>query len=644
LGRWKRNYSGALNVRWFGAKGSGQRIANLMVVKGSDSFRAALASGSGADINYSAGVNTVTGCSCLESDMVGKTLFIGGSQYPGNNGTSFTVATVDASTQSFTYTNASGVTDTTKDVNWSIGYSTNTFSPSDVGKSCTLVAPGSETAQTGYISDYDSSNDSSQGAVTVTFNTGDTYVGNGMFVWWGFDDTAAINAAIEMASSGTVAATVYFPAGVYMTTGLTLAEWNSGITLRGEGTLAPSQGTCPPSTIGVGSVIRLVAPAPFLLKVQSTCFRVENLWWDGTRLASDVVQFNYLTTQGHFENCLFTGAAVDTGYIHHYALIPGIAPGDQEIDNLSFHRCTLTEDRGDWGVIANACVYNENPEAFQIEYEDCYFAGADTIAHFNQGSCDFYNGQMFNWTTAAIRVETYCEPFHVENIYNEGDKTPFFQQVLNAGANSVRSITIKDCQLNADTPIVFIGTQPLTLINVSIGAPITVNPDPVWGIHRLTSVNTTFPAGNDFTGTGYPDAVDEIGTTFLISSGLSRSRIVSPVETYADSALANYNQDGLSLVVAGAAISAAAGTVIAGDSHWITELTSDRTYALSQSGVNLGSRMRISRVAAGDSNAVTIHNQSGTPLVTLGSATGLGWADFLYVANNGWVLFAKGPA
>ena len=82
--------------------------------------------------------------------------------------------------------------------------------------------------------------------------------------------------------------------------------------------------------------------------------------------------------------------------------------------------------------------------------------------------------------------------------------------------------------------------------------------------------------------------------------------------------------------------------MIAGDSHWITGLTSDRTYALSQLGVNLGSRIRISRVAAGDSNVVAIHNQSGTPLVTLGSAAGLGWADFLYVANNGWVLFAKG--
>src|SRR5262249_37381191 len=159
-----------------GAKGNGQRILNLMVVKGSDSFNAALASGSGADIAYSGGVNTVTGCSCLDSEMVGKTLFIGGSQYPGNNGTSFPVASVNASAplgaQSFTYTDASGVTDTNKDVNWSIGYSTNTFSSSDVGKVCTLVAPRSETAQTGNITAYDSST----GAVTVNFNAGDTYV------------------------------------------------------------------------------------------------------------------------------------------------------------------------------------------------------------------------------------------------------------------------------------------------------------------------------------------------------------------------------------------------------------------------------------------------------------------------------------
>lgn len=56
-----------------------------------------------------------------------------------------------------------------------------------------------------------------------------------------------------------------------------------------------------------------------------------------------------------------------------------------------------------------------------------------------------------------------------------------------------------------------------------------------------------------------------------------------------------------------------------------------------------GGGMRVSRVEAGDLHTVTIQYQHGTPLVTLGGRTGVGWADFLFVVSNGWVVFAKGP-
>jgi Pectate lyase superfamily protein len=463
-------------------------------------------------------------------------------------------------------------------------------------------------------------------------------------------DTEAINAAIGVASAGTVTATVYFPGGVYMTTGITLNEFNSGITLRGEGTLAPSQGVGPP-TIGVGSIIRLCAEAQFLLKVMTTCFRVENLWWDGNQLASDVVQFNYLTTQGHFENCLFTGAVVTTGYIHHYVSTPGLED-KSETDNLSFHRCVLIENRSNWNDRAAACIHNENPEAFQIEYEDCYFASASVIAHFtNQGSCDFYNGQMFNWTIAAIRVETYCEPFHVENIYNERDNAPFFQQVLNAGISSARSITMKDCQLNGATPIVFIGTQSLTLINVIINADITVNPDPTWGVYRLTSVNTTF-IGGDFTGTGYPNAVDEIGTAFYALSSPTRSRIVGAAAYWNDTGKnpdparspTSYDEDGLALATGNGTPTK---TTVLGDVHWIQTLTADRSYILDSSGVVNGSQIRVSRLGAPDPFTATIKGGvgGGGTAIALSNAglDTITWVDWLWdAAGGGWIPVAQG--
>jgi hypothetical protein len=218
----------------------------------------------------------------------------------------------------------------------------------------------------------------------------------------------------------------------------------------------------------------------------------------------------------------------------------------------------LVEDRTDWTKRAATCIFNNNAQAFQIEYEDCYFAGAAVIAHFERGSCDFYNGQMFNWTTAAIRIESYCEPFHVENIYNERDTAPFLQQVLNAAASSARPITVKDRQLNGSTSIVFAGLQPLTFINLVIGVTIQVNPDPTWGSHRITSVNTTFTVpGSDWSGTGYPNAIDEVGTVYYWAPGLSRSRITAEAAYWnrtgknPDSlrSPASYDANGLSLAV-----------------------------------------------------------------------------------------------
>ena len=364
------------------------------------------------------------------------------------------------------------------------------------------------------------------------------------------DDTDAINRAIETAENHTAPkffppdgphfpapppATIYFPAGVYLVTGLALDEMNSGVTLIGEGPLAAYHDP-DLQPWGAGSIIRLNTPAESLLKV-AACnnFRVQNLWWDANHLATDVVHFKLETHKGHFDNCVFSGPALKTddspgGYVHHFTSKEKADRVFAAVSSLSFHRCVLRGDRFDAKQRIAACIYNDVTVPYEVEYHDCDFGGADIIAHFNAGSCDFYGGTMRDWTTAAIRVESSCQSFHVENVdsINDAERMalffqrvigedavnetgPFFQQVPGAIRNSREPITIRDCEVGS-APIEFIGTQPLTLIDVMIGAPVKVNPDPNWGTYQLTSINTAFVSHNGFTGSGYPDAVNEIGT------------------------------------------------------------------------------------------------------------------------------------
>jgi hypothetical protein len=126
---------------------------------------------------------------------------------------------------------------------------------------------------------------------------------------------------------------------------------------------------------------------------------VQNLWRDANHLATDVVQFKWLTQEGHFENCVFSGPALKTddspgGYVHHFKAKAKTAMLWAPVSRLSFNRCALRGDRLDAKQRVAACIYDNIGAGYEVEYRDCDFGGADFIAHFDQGSRDFYGGTM----------------------------------------------------------------------------------------------------------------------------------------------------------------------------------------------------------------------------------------------------------
>jgi Pectate lyase superfamily protein len=443
-----------------------------------------------------------------------------------------------------------------------------------------------------------------------------------------------------------------------------------------------------------------------LLQICTTVLRVEDLWLDGNLLAQATVQFIALLPQTPtkdnpnppalpadistvcsdilFLRVFVTGAwwsgtpgtydprthkvsgkkVLASGNLVHFAGQREFTDyADSEIDNVLFTRCQIRQYWPDPVVglppdtpspdgegAAGVAIKNDNGQAFMINFEHCWVANAETVVQILAGACHFRHCVVFFGSYAIFSLEA-VQLMIIEDCYIEQSTVPFVKMENASGGSGAPPIIVRNCQINTASPLVLNCKQPVILEGNLLGGDVVIQPafeannaPPSAGWFPVVAVGNSFSSPNR----GFvapPGLLVEVANGIAPgASALFTNRIVSPVETYADSALANYDTDGLSLAVADGALAPTAGMVIAGDSHWITGLTNDRTYALSQSRVNLGSRMRISRVAAGDSNAVTIQNQSGTPLITLGSATGLGWADFLYVANNGWVLFAKGPA
>src|SRR5580692_613023 len=134
------------------------------------------------------------------------------------------------------------------------------------------------------------------------------------------DDTAAINSAISaayaLAEGNNTSAVVFFPIGVYMTTGLSLAyETQPGITLRGAITPASE------STVFECSVIQLSGAATCLLQVSSHHTQIEDLWFHGNHLATNVIEVGYISgpcISCNMRRCLITHAVSNTGNLLNF--------------------------------------------------------------------------------------------------------------------------------------------------------------------------------------------------------------------------------------------------------------------------------------------------------------------------------------
>lgn len=136
------------------------------------------------------------------------------------------------------------------------------FASTDVGK--TIIVPGA--GASGGILVTTIAGWTSATQVTLAANASTTLSSIAESVTYGTDDTAAINAAIRAAGAG---GTVYFPAGMYLNTGLTLSN---SVSLVGD-----SQ---------TSSILKLDASATAALSLSANNISVTNLTIDSSYLAS----------------------------------------------------------------------------------------------------------------------------------------------------------------------------------------------------------------------------------------------------------------------------------------------------------------------------------------------------------------------
>jgi Pectate lyase superfamily protein len=385
-----------------------------------------------------------------------------------------------------------------------------------------------------------------------------TSVGGDGEVNWGTDDSAAINATIVAARTSPYSSVVYFPPGVYCTSvgfAIDNAVGDSGLQFVGAN--SGGQGE-----FNLSTRICLMRPQPYLLQHRAERTRFTFLWFDGNFLASDVLQFEYFSTENDFDGVVFSGATVLTGNIHHY----GNAFGQLEIDFLAFYRFSLINDPWLFARYAATCVYNENAEAFFIMYDAGEFRHATNLFRYRGGSCDVYNSQVFQWTHACILLEAFCQPCTFWRIYNEQDTAPFLLQSNIAAATSSLTFTLRDIQLQSPTGIYWTHQMRLSLQNVSINAVIISDPaaavgfDGVqYGIQPISMRDVTFLNGNNVQyDSGIPgQLVEEFGTLIdeaptTVTDGVMSSSVNPTFFSSATAAFTSLFSVGAPISVAGA--------------------------------------------------------------------------------------------
>lgn len=330
---------------------------------------------------------------------------------------------------------------------------------------------------------------------------------------FGNDDTAAIDAAIAAAvSTATNAAReprVLFPPGLYMrTTTINLTAAHNGIVL--EGTMVQSY-----SGAAIGSKIALAAAQTFLLHVSTVNHQINKLWFHGNHLANDTTRISYLTTLSKWSFVTVTHAvpnglaAAGAGNLLLFSPDNGVL----EIDLLNFERCVFFQDPNDTTDYAVTTVWNNNSNAFQIDFTNCLFSNAANVIRYSSGSCNIRKSQTFRGLNAIFSLDAAVQAFVLDDVYNElSSGVPFINVTGIAAVSAQYPITIKNCTVNSpNSSINWLHLQPLTLIGCTFGFNFGCTPMGlgVWAASTVFAANAII----------VPTTNNPSGWAFQVSAG-----------------------------------------------------------------------------------------------------------------------------
>jgi len=194
------------------------------------------------------------------------------------------------------------------------------------------------------------------------------------------NDTAAIVKAKNAAR--VLGASLFWPAGVYLTDLVTFAQEDSGLHMHGEGR-AGQYGL-------IGSTIRLRTGTDALFDITGYRFKFSHLTLDGDFLPGRMVRMNNGTSDVLFEDVAVHRMAEGTGRAFEFA-------GTLEISNIRILRPTLACDLFDASKRAGALFYNYNSNAFDIHVEHILAWGAERISDESQGGINFRHFEFFDY-------------------------------------------------------------------------------------------------------------------------------------------------------------------------------------------------------------------------------------------------------
>ncbi len=434
--RYRRRNSGNATANQFGAKGDGRDIRDV-VTHGTTTITSATANFKAADV----------GKDCLmvlapKTAMAGTVQLTIGSYTCTGSGTSFNSLVIGNKVwiAGVCYVVINVGSDTVMSVSPGADHATATwFVPS-----VTVTGQAVYKAVTHVTTIASVTN-----GTTAVMSSGVAGSVTGARICVGTNDTAAIAAWLSYVA--THGATGRLPFGIYLTDAIALTEAvHSGISIVGEGRAGQFG--------GYGSQIRLRSSAAQLIDIKGLRQRFANVTFDGSGLPTiATVNCEYLSSEVTFEHVNVMGAIDGESGLVNY-------PGTVEIDNHTWKSSRLMQDPTDGTRYATFCVKNYNANAFNISFTDwCYFANAQYLHRYQQGSCDVDKSQMFGFEFgAALRVETYAQMATWSNIYTEQTPATFAEWVFNAAGSTTSPFIFHHLQLNhQNNSINIIGTQPV---------------------------------------------------------------------------------------------------------------------------------------------------------------------------------------